>query len=106
MENRPLEHSSLPTPLWDEKHLKALLRLRQYPAHLIQAEPWQTWIEQRGGLERVLDRLSKGPFPPNQEQLLNIILAHPDESAMFYYSRLNLSPSAYFFRLKELTRSQ
>jgi len=105
MENRPLDHSSFSTPIWDEKHLKALLRLRQYPARLIQAEPWQTWIEQRGGLERVLEHLRNHPLHPNQEQMRNIILAHPDASARYYYSRLNLSPSAYFLRLKELTRS-
>ena len=105
MENHPLDHSSFSTLIWDEKHLKALLRLRQYPARLIQAEPWQTWIEQRGGLERVLERLRNHPLHPNQEQIRNIILAHPDASARFYYSRLNISPSAYFFRLKELTRS-
>ncbi|MGC1376900.1 MAG: tetratricopeptide repeat protein [Anaerolineales bacterium] len=100
-----MDHSSFSTLIWDEKHLKALLRLRQYPARLIQAEPWQTWIEQRGGLERVLDHLRNHPLPPYQEQIRNIILAHPDESARFYYSKLNISPSAYFFRLKDLTRS-
>ncbi|MGC1374579.1 MAG: tetratricopeptide repeat protein [Anaerolineales bacterium] len=100
-----MDHSSSSTPIWDEKHLKALLRLRQYPARLIQAEPWQTWIEQRGGLERVLEHLRNHPLHPNQEQMRNIILAHPDASARYYYSRLNLSPSAYFLRLKELTRS-
>jgi predicted ATPase len=105
MENCLLDHSSFSTLVWDEKHLKALLRLRQYPVRLIQVEPWQTWIEQRGGLERVLEQLHNRSLPPNQEQILDMILAHPDASAMFYYSRLNLSPSAYFFRLKELTRS-
>jgi len=76
-----LDHSSFSTPVWDEKHLKALLRLRQYPVRLIQVEPWQTWIEQRGGLERVLDHLRSNSMHPNQEQILNIILAHPDASA-------------------------
>lgn len=105
MENRLLDHSSFSTAIWDAKHLKALLHLRQYPVRLIQVEPWQTWIEQRGGLERVLDRLRNNPLPPTQQQILNIILAHPDASAKFYCKRLNISPSAYFFRLKELTRS-
>lgn len=100
-----MDYSSFSAAIWDEKHLKALLRLRQYPIRLIQAEPWQTWIEQRGGSERVLDYLRNQPLPLNQEQILNTILTYPDASADFYYSRLNLSPSAYFFRLKELTRS-
>lgn len=106
MENHPLDHSSSPLKLvWDEKHVKALLCLNKYPVRLIQAEPWRTWIEQRGGLEHVLNRLRSNNLPPNQEQILNIILAHPDASAKFYCSALNLSPNAYFFRLKELIRS-
>ncbi len=100
-----MDHSSFSTPIWDAKHVKALLRLRQYPARLIQVEPWQTWIQQRGGLKDVLDQLRKTPLSPNQEQILNIVLAHPDASARFYCSKLNLSSSAYFFRLKDLTRS-
>lgn len=105
MENRFLDHLSFSTLIWDEKHLKALLGLNQYPGRLIQVDPWRAWIEQHGGLERVLDHLRTPPLPPNQEQILNIILAHPDASARFYYSRLNISASAYFFRLKDLTRS-
>jgi predicted ATPase len=105
MENHPLDHPSSPTLVWDEKHIKALLCLHKYPVHLIQVEPWHTWIEQRGGLEHVLNCLRKNSLPPNQEQLLYIILAHPDASAKFYCSKLNLSPNAYFLRLKELIRS-
>ena len=98
--------SIFPSPFtWDEKHLKALLRLSHYPLRLIQAEPWQTWIEQRGGVERVLDHLRRASLPPNQKQILDIILAHPDVSARFYYSKLNISPSAYFSRLNDLTHS-
>ena len=100
-----MDYSSFSAPIWDEKHLKALLRLRQYPIRLIQMEPWHTWINQRGGTERVLDYLRNNPLPINQEQILNTILTHPDASADFYCSKLNLSPSAYFFRLKELIRS-
>lgn len=100
-----MDHSSSLTLTWDEKHVKALLCLHKYPMRLIQVEPWHTWIAQRGGLEHVINRLRNNSLPPNQEQILNIILAHPDASAQFYYSKLNLSPTAYFFRLKELIRS-
>lgn len=100
-----MDYSSFPTPVWDEKHLKALLHLHHYPVHLIQVDPWQTWIEQRGGFERVLDHLRSAPFPPNQEQIFHLILAHPNASARFYYSKLNISPSAYFTRLNSLTRT-
>jgi predicted ATPase len=91
--------------VWDEKHLKALLRLHHHPMHLIQVEPWQTWIEQRGGLERVLNHLRGAAFPPNQEQIFNIIQAHPNESARFYYRKLNIGASAYFSRLSGMTRT-
>ena len=100
-----LDHSSSLTLTWDEKHVKALLSLHKYPLRLIQVEPWYTWIEQRGGLEHVRNHLRTYSLPSNQEQILNIILAHPDASADFYCSKLNLSPNAYFFRLKELSRS-
>ena len=100
-----MAYSSFSAPIWDEKHLKALLRLRQYPIRLIQMEPWHTWITQRGGPEQVLDYLRNNPLPVNQEQILNTILTYPDASADFYCNKLNLSPSAYFFRLKELIRS-
>jgi predicted ATPase len=104
MENHLLDHSSSLNLAWDEKHLKALLCLHKYPVRLIQVEPWHTWIEQRGGIERVLNQLRNNSLPPNQEQILNLILAHPDASANFYSSKLNLSPNAYFLRLKELVR--
>ena len=105
MENRLLDHSSFSTLVWDEKHLKALLRLSHYPLRLIQAEPWRTWIDEHGGFERVLEYLRAGPLPPNQEHILEMILAHPDASTRFYTSQLNISSSAYFSRLKDLTRS-
>ncbi len=100
-----MAHSSHLTLVWDEKHIKALLGLHKYPVRLIQMEPWQTWIELHGGLENVLNHLRNSRLPPNQEQILNIVLAHPDASAKLYYSKLNLSPNAYFLRLKELIRS-
>src|SRR6185369_8659938 len=91
--------------IWDEKHLKALLRLHHHPIRLIQVEPWKTWIEQHGGFERVLDYLHSALLPPNQEEIFNVILAHPDVSTKLYYSELNISPSAYFSRLNGLMRT-
>lgn len=105
MENRLLDHSSFSTLVWDEKHLKALLRLSHYPLRLIQVEPWRTWLEEHGGFERVLEYLHNSPLPPNQAQILDLVLAHPDASTRFYYSKLNISSSAYFSRLKDLTRT-
>lgn len=105
MENCLLSRSSLPTLTWDEKHTKALLRLHRYPLRLIQVEPWQSWIESRGGVEHVLNRLCNTPLPYDQEKIFNIILANPYASAWIYYNKLNISPSSYFFRLKNLIRT-
>lgn len=105
MEKLLLDYSSSSALIWDEKHLKALLRLNHHPIHLIQIEPWQTWIKHHGGFEHVLDYLRSAPFPPNQEEIFNIIVAHPNVSTKFYYSKLHISPSAYFSRLNGLMRT-
>ncbi len=96
---------SSPPVIWDEKHIKALLRLHLYPARIIKVDPWHTWIEQRGGLNRVLDRLRNSALSPNQEQLLKLILAHPDTSSQFYYTSLHVSSSTYFIRLSDLIQT-
>ena len=96
---------SSPPVIWDEKHIKALLRLHLYPARIIKVDPWHTWIEQRGGLNRVLDRLRNSAFSPNQEQLLKLILTNPDTSSQFYYTTLHISSSTYFIRLSDLIQT-
>ncbi len=105
MKNNSSDRPLLSALVWDEKHLKALLHLHHHPARLIQAEPWQAWIEARGGLERVLGHLRSAALSPNQEQIFNMILAHPDVPASFYHRKLNISPSAYFTRLNSLTHA-
>lgn len=98
-----MKHPSL--VIWDEKHLKALLQLHRYPLRLIQAEPWQAWIEQHGGIQAVLDQLASHPLPTNQAQLLKLILAHPGASARLYANRLSISQSTYFDHLGDLVHS-
>jgi predicted ATPase len=102
---RPSKPLSPPAAIWDEKHLKALLGLRRHPLSLIQKEPWQTWIKQRGGIKQVLNFLRKSPISPNQCQLLDLILDHPDTSVLFYCNKLNISPSTYFVHLNNLVRT-
>ena len=95
-----------PTPVtWDEKHIKALLSMRRHPLSMIQVEPWQSWLAQRGGIKSVLADLRAAPLSPNQKQLLELILAQPDASTIFYASKLHLGQSAYFARLSELIQS-
>ena len=96
---------SSPPVTWDEKHIKALLRLHLYPARIIKVDPWHTWIEQRGGLNRVFDRLRNSALSPSQEQLLKLILMNPDTSSQFYYTSLHISSSTYFIRLSDLIQT-
>jgi predicted ATPase len=105
MESRPLNHSPSSNAIWDEKHLKSLLGLRRHPLRMVQAEPWQTWIKQRGGLIHVRQALRSSPLPPSQRELLDLILEHPDASVIFYSSRLNISQSSYFVYLNDLIHS-
>lgn len=87
---------------WDRTHLKALLRLPRYPLSLIQKEPWQHWIEARGGLTAVYDYLRACPLSLEQRRLLDVLLAYPDSSSDFYADKLYLSRSTYFRRLDSL----
>lgn len=93
---------SLSRPVWDEEHIKALLRLHRYPARMLRQEPWQTWIGTHGGLSNIRAYLRSSSLLPQQQQLLELILAHPDASANFYATRLNVSKSTYFARLSDL----
>ncbi len=99
-------NSSSPTSvLWDEKHVKALLGLRRNFLHLMQAEPWQSWLHQRGGLNQVRQTLRNGTLLPNQHKLLHLILDHPDSSTTFYADKLSISPSSYFIYLNNLIQA-
>jgi predicted ATPase len=92
----------VPAHVWDEKHLKALLRLPRYPMRLIQQAPWQPWIEERGGIRAVVAYLRTCTLPQNQRDLLEAILAHPEASVQFYSDKLCVSPRTYDNHLKDL----
>lgn len=94
-----------PPVIWDEKHLKALLRIRRYPLRLIQEMPWQAWIEQRGGEKQVVEHLRTSPLPHDYKQLLELILAHPNTSTLLYAKKLNMGHSSYFVQLKGLVQA-
>ena len=100
-----LNHSPSSVVIWDEKHLKALLGLRRHPLRIVHVEPWQSWIDKRGGLIQVRSSLRSGPLSPIQRKLLDLILDHPDASVMFYCARLNFSQSTYFLYLSDLIQA-
>ncbi len=100
-----MENSSPSAVVWDEKHVKALLGLRRHFLRVIQAEPWQSWLNQRGGLVQVRQTLRNGPLLPNQRKLLDLVLQYPDSSTTFYTDKLNISPSSYFSYLNSLVQA-
>lgn len=87
--------------IWDEDHVKALLRFARFPSRLIQQEPWQSWIGQRGGLKAVFNYLQAYPFPPSHRRILEVVLSNPEAVADVYADRLNISRATYFYQLKE-----
>ncbi len=88
--------------MWDETHLKALLRLPRFPARLIQQDPWRTWIRENGGLSAIHAYLRACDLSPEQHQLLDVILAQPYTSTRVYARQLNVSATTYFKYLREL----
>lgn len=88
--------------IWDDKHLKAVLRLPRYPLVLIEQEPWYTWVENHGGLRAVHDYLSDCSLPPHEQELLTLILRHPGASVQFYCERLCISRRTYANYLNSL----
>src|SRR5690242_17602187 len=84
---------------WDEEHTKALLSFPRHPLRLVQDEPWQTWISQRGGIKGVYEFLRNYSFAPAHRRILDAVLSNPEEIADFYANHLNISRATYFYRL-------
>ncbi|MBN1429495.1 MAG: tetratricopeptide repeat protein [Anaerolineae bacterium] len=83
--------------IWDVKHFKALLGLPRFPLRFLQEEPWQSWIEQRGGLGAVRGYLlTDCNLSPDQQELLQIVFDDPGAPTQYYSDRLNISPSTFF----------
>lgn len=87
---------------WDEDHTKALLHFPRFPIRIIQQDPWQSWIGERGGLKAIYEFLQDYPFSPTHRRILDIVLSNPEAVAIFYADRLNISRATYFYQLKEL----
>ena len=104
LKNATVNHFS-PSIVWDEKHIKALLRLRRYPLRMIKIDPWHNWLERHGGMKNVIERLRSAHLSVNQKQLLEIILAYPDASPVIYAAKLYLGQSGYFVRLDDLVQA-
>ncbi len=88
--------------IWDEQHLKALLRLPRFPKYLLSEEPWSSWLAARRGVDAVRASLRQAPLRPLQRQLLELILNHPNTSALNHAAELHVSLSTYFRYLKTL----
>lgn len=90
---------------WDEKHVKALLGLRQYPTHMLQDEPWRTWIEEHGGEKHLIEHLRSSLSTPETRQLFDLLFAHPQATTLFYAEKLYIGHSSYFVVLKNLIQA-
>lgn len=88
--------------LWDEPHLKALLRIVRTPAQLLHEEPWESWIAERGGVKAVQAHLLTCELAPPLLELLRTILEHPYAPVQNYADLLSISRSAYFYQLNQL----
>jgi predicted ATPase len=96
-ENRPRL-----TAVWDDEHIKSLLHFPRFPVRLIQREPWQSWIGQRGGLKGIQSYLQSYPFTPTHRRILDVVLSNPESVSDVYADRLNISRATYFSQLREL----
>jgi predicted ATPase len=101
MESVTKSHFPIMT-VWDDEHVKSLLHFPRFPARLIQQEPWQSWIGNRGGLKSVIDYLQQYPFQPSHRRILDVVLSNPESVADVYADRLNISRATYFYQLREL----
>jgi predicted ATPase len=97
-----LKRSEIITGAWDDEHVKALLHFPRFPIRLIQQEPWQSWIGERGGLKAVSEYLDTYPFTPSHRRILDVVLSNPEAVADVYADRLNISRATYFYQLREL----
>lgn len=97
-----LRQTETSTGTWDDEHVKALLHFPRFPMRLIQHEPWQSWIGQRGGLKAVYAYLQNYPLTPTHRRILDVVLSNPEAIADVYADRLNISRATYFYQLREL----
>ena len=88
--------------VWDDEHIKSLLHFPRFPIRLIQCEPWQSWIGQRGGLKTIQSYLQSYPFTPTHRRILDVVLSNPESVSDVYADRLNISRATYFSQLREL----
>jgi predicted ATPase len=88
--------------IWDEQHLKALLRLRHYPRHLLDEEPWANWLHERRGANAVRASLRQAPLKPILRDLLALILSDPSDTPLRRAATLHISQSTYFRYLDAL----
>lgn len=82
--------------IWDEQHIKALLRLPRYPKQLLEEEPWAGWLRERRGANVVRESLRRVPLKPLQGQLLEMILSDPSAPPFSRAAAFHVSQGTYF----------
>ncbi len=88
--------------IWDEQHIKALLRLPRYPKQLLGDEPWASWLRERNGPNAVRQSLRQVPLKPLESQLLETILSDPSTPTFRRAAILHIGQTTYFRYLDAL----
>src|SRR5687768_9496130 len=88
---------------WDRDHLNALLGIRRYPFHLIQEEPWSSWIQKRGGAQAVRAYLRGcADLDILQKRLLESLIDNPGARMDTHAENVGLERSRLFDHLNRL----
>jgi CheY-like chemotaxis protein len=94
----PTSAGASPEPLWDEEHVRQLIFT---PTTLLRAEPWQSWLRARGGLEMVRARIAAMPLPEDQQRMLAELLRSAP-TWQSYTARFHIGRMTYYRHLKKL----
>lgn len=81
-----------PFIFWDEGRVKSLLC---EPDHLLEEEPWSSWIKQQGGLAAVYASCRNLPLSDKQRKTLNALLNEPGASLQRYALLLHVSVATF-----------
>ncbi len=91
--------STIRDGIWDDRHVKALLRFARSPMQLIQQNPWHSWIGERGGLKAVYAWLAEYPFAHTHRRMIEVVLKTPEAVADVYADMLHMSRATFFNHL-------
>lgn len=84
---------------WTAQDVRRLVR---YHPALVDAEPWATWLRNRGGVAAIYALLQRCPLAPDERAILTLLLERPGETAAAYARAVAVSRASYFRKLAHL----